>query len=121
MLQLSLGGGGLGWGRKLNGRGRAATHPATVGGRPGPTQRPEDQGEEGERGVETVVGVSVIDAAADWSLGHAYTGTETKARLGGLRCGGVIKDRGGLAGGGGIAGNDIGGSSLLNRLQEESV
>lgn len=41
-------------------------------------------GGEGERGVETVVGVSVIDAAADWSLEHAYTGTETKARLGGL-------------------------------------
>lgn len=92
-----------------------------MGGRPGPTQRPEDQREEGWGRVEAVVGVSVIDAAAEWSLRHAYTGTETKARPGGLGgVGGNQRLRGVGVGSEWIAGDDIGGSSLLNRLQEES-
>lgn len=54
-----------------------------------------------------VVGVSVIDATADWGPRHAYMGKETKARLGGLACGGQSKIEGDGWGSERIAGDDI--------------
>lgn len=80
---------------RLDGGRRAASHPAILRGRPGPMQRP--QGPEGE-GRGRGVGMSVIDAVADWSLGHAYTGLETKARLGGRVVGGNQRKRGSCGG-----------------------